>query len=127
MFADSTDPLNAYFTPPVGLGPPQPSAARAGLDKAYRIEAFDVCITEHKAICPQGKTSTQCSELTEQKSGKVTYRFEFGRQCRDCPARRVCIPKDQSHRTIVVGALHEILQQRRQEQQRRTQKINVEG
>src|SRR5258707_1555902 len=70
-----------------------------------------------KAICPAGKTSTQCSQLTEQKSGKVNYRFEFGRQCRDCPARSLCVPKDQPHRTIVVGALHEVLQQRRREQQ----------
>jgi transposase len=99
------------------MGPAQPSAARTGLDKAYRVEAFDVSITERKAICPAGKTSTQCSELTEQKSGKVTYRFEFGRQCRDCPARSLCVPSNQAHRTIVVGALHEILQQRRREQQ----------
>jgi transposase len=93
------------------MGPAQPSAARTGLDKAYRIEAFDVSISERKAICPAGKTSTQCSQLTEQKSGKVTYRFEFGRQCRDCPAKSLCVPKDQPHRTIVVGALHEVLQQ----------------
>ena len=99
------------------LGPAQPSASRAGLDKAYRIEAFDISIRERKAICPAGKSSTQCSELTEQKSGKITYRFEFGRQCRDCPAKRVCVPGTQSHRTIVVGALHETLQQRRREQQ----------
>ena len=99
------------------MGPAQPSAARSGLEKAYRIEAFDVSITERKSICPQGKSSTQCSELTEQKSGKVTYRFEFGRQCRDCPVRSLCVPKDQPHRTIVVGALHETLQQRRRQQQ----------
>jgi transposase len=99
------------------MGPAQPSAARADLDKAYRIEAFDVSITERKALCPAGKSSTQCSQLTEQKSGKVTYRFEFGRQCRDCPVRSLCVPKDQAHRTIVVGALHETLQQRRRQQQ----------
>src|SRR5260221_595727 len=99
------------------MGPAQPSAARTGLDKAYRIEAFDISISDRKAICPAGKTSTQCSQLTEQKSGKVNYRFEFGRQCRDCPARSPCVPKDQPHRTIVVGALHEVLQQRRREQQ----------
>ncbi len=99
------------------MGPAQPSAARTGLDKAYRIETFDVSITERKAVCPAGQSSRQCSQLTEQKSGKVTYRFEFGRQCRDCPARSLCVPKDQPHRTIVVGALHETLQQRRHQQQ----------
>jgi transposase len=108
------------------MGPAQPSAARAGLDKAYRIEAFDISITERKAICPEGKRSTQCSELTEQKSGKVTYRFEFGRQCQDCPARSLCVPKDQPHRTIVVGALHEVLQQRRREQQSPAFKLQMQ-
>jgi hypothetical protein len=99
------------------LGPAQPSGSRAGLDKGYRIEAFDISISERKAICPEGKSSTQCSELTEQKSGKITYRFEFGRQCRDCLVKRMCVPGAQPHRTIVVGALHETLQQRRREQQ----------
>jgi transposase len=99
------------------MGPAQPSASRADRDKAYRIEAFDVNITERKAVCPQGKTSTECSKLTERDSGKVTYRFEFGRQCRDCRARSLCVPPGQPHRMIRVGALHEILQQRRREQQ----------
>jgi transposase len=99
------------------MGPAQPSASRADRDKAYRIEAFDVNITERKAVCPQGKISTECSKLTERDSGKVTYRFEFGRQCRDCPARSLCVPPGQPHRMIRVGALHEILQQRRREQQ----------
>jgi hypothetical protein len=75
------------------MRPAQPSASRAERDKAYRIEAFDVNITERKAVCPQGKTSTECSKLTERDSGKVTYRFEFGRQCRDCSARSLCVPR----------------------------------
>lgn len=108
------------------MGPAQPSAARTGLAKAYRIEAFDISIIERKAICPEGKRSTQCSELTEQKSGKVTYRFEFGRQCRDCPTRSLCVPKDQPHRTIVVGALHEVLQQRRRERQSPAFKLQMQ-
>lgn len=99
------------------LGPAQPSAARKDLAKEYRIEAFDISITERKAVCPAGKTSTNCSKLTEEKSGKVSYRFEFGRQCHDCPYRLACVAKDQVHRTIVVGAYHEALQQRRREQQ----------
>jgi len=60
------------------VGPAQPSASRVRLAKEYRIEAFDISITERKAVCPDGKTSTNCSKLTEEKSGKVTYRFEFG-------------------------------------------------
>ena len=115
------------------LGPAQPSASRADLDPAYRIEAFDVCIGERKAICPEGKASRQCSQLVEQKSGKVKYRFEFGGQCRTCPVRSVCVPSDQPHRTIVVGALHDTLQRRRREQQspefkhRMHQRNGIEG
>jgi hypothetical protein len=52
------------------MGPAQPSASRAGLEQQYRIEAFDISITERKAVCPDGKTSTNCSKLTEDKSGK---------------------------------------------------------
>ena len=55
------------------VGPAQPSASRAGLAKEYRIEAFDISITERKALCPEGKTSTNCSKLTEEKSGSPGY------------------------------------------------------
>jgi Transposase DDE domain len=82
----------------------------------YRIEAFDVNIEQRKAVCPQGKISTECSKLTEGGSGKVTYRFEFGRQCRNCLLKARCVPQGQPHRMIRVGALHEVLQQRRREQ-----------
>jgi len=99
------------------MGPAQPSASRAGLEKQYRIEAFDISITERKAVCPDGKTSTNCSKLTEDKSGKITYRFEFGRQCQDCAHKAGCVPSAQAHRTILVGAHHEALQQRRRDQQ----------
>ena len=98
------------------VGPAQPSAARKDLAKEYRIELFDISTTERKALCPAGKTSTNCSKLTEEKSGKVSYRFEFGGQCHGCPQRAACVAKDQRHRTIVVGACHEALQQRRREQ-----------
>ena len=99
------------------MGPAQPSASRAGLEKAYRIEAFDISIAERKAVCPDGKTSTNCSKLTEEKSGKVSYRFEFGSQCHDCKLKGACLPSTQPHRTITVGTHHESLQQRRRDQQ----------
>jgi hypothetical protein len=83
----------------------------------YRIEAFDVNIEQRKAVCPQGKISTECSKLTERGSGKVTYRFEFGRQCGNCIVKDLCVPEGQPHRMIRVGALHEALQRRRREQQ----------
>jgi len=107
------------------MGPAQPSAARKDLEKEYRIEAFDIRIRERKAFCPAGKTSTNCSKLTEEKSGKVTYRFEFGSQCHDCVHRVGCVPSDQAHRTIAVGAYHEAIQQRRIEQQRREFRLRM--
>ena len=97
------------------MGPAQPPPTNK--TQVYRIDAFDVSITERKAVCPQGKTSTECSRLTEGDSGKVTYRFEFGRHCRNCALRKRCVPDGQTHRMIRVGALHESLQQRRREQQ----------
>ena len=98
------------------LGPAQPSPGVPKQPELYRIEAFDVSIKQRKAVCPQGKISTECSKLTEQNSRKVTYRFEFGRQCRHCPVKALCVPNGQAHRMIRVGALHEALQQRRREQ-----------
>jgi len=38
------------------------TASRVGLEKAYRIEAFDISITERKAVSPGGRTSTNCSK-----------------------------------------------------------------
>jgi transposase len=99
------------------VGPAQPSASRVRLAKEYRIEAFDISITERKAVCPDGKTSTNCSKLTEEKSGKVAYRFEFGSQCHSCPHKAACVASALPHRTILVGAYHEELQQRRRDQQ----------
>ena len=99
------------------VGPAQPSASRVRLAKEYRIESFDISITERKALCPDGKTSTNCSKLTEEKSGKVTYRFEFGSQCHSCPHKAACVQSALPHRTILVGAYHEELQQRRRDQQ----------
>jgi hypothetical protein len=98
------------------LGPAQPSPGVPKQPELYRIEVFDVSIKQRKAVCPQGKISTECSKLTEQDSGKVTYRFEFGRQCRNCAVKHLCVPDGQAHRMIRVGALHEALQQRRREQ-----------
>jgi hypothetical protein len=47
----------------------------------------------------------------------VSFRFEWSYHCRSCPLRSDCVPAKQSHRTIVVGQHHELLQQRRRHQQ----------
>ncbi len=99
------------------IGPAQPSANRFELKSAYRIEAFDINIAKRTARCPSGYASTQCSRLVEAKRQKVSFRFEWSYHCRSCPLRSECVPAKQSHRTIVVGQYHELLQQRRRDQQ----------
>ena len=95
------------------IGPAQPAPTKDG---RFNLEQFAVSVEERRAVCPAGKTSTQCSRLEEQETGKVTYRFEFSTHCHDCPLRQQCVGKDQRHRTITVGQHHTHLQARRREQ-----------
>jgi transposase len=96
----------------IGPAPPAPHK-----DGRFSVEDFQINVEERKAICPAGRTNTQCSRLEEEDGGKVSYRFEFSTQCHDCPLRERCLGKDQRHRTIRVGEHHTALQARRQEQQ----------
>jgi len=96
------------------VGPALPSRQVEG---RFTAADFQVNVEERKAICPAGKTNTQCSRLVEQSTGKVSYRFEFSTQCHDCSLRPQCLGKDQRHRSLVVGEHHTVLQARRQEQQ----------
>lgn len=96
------------------IGPAQPAPTKDG---RFNLEQFDVSVEQRRAVCPAGKTSTQCSRLQEEKTGKVTYRFEFGIHCHDCSLSQQCLGKDQRHRTITVGQYHTHLQARRREQQ----------
>jgi len=99
------------------IGPAQPSANRSGLGSAFRIEAFDIDIVKRRARCPSGFLSTQCSRIEESKRQKVSFRLEWSYHCRNCLLRSQCVPAGQPHRTIVVGQYHELLQQRRRDQQ----------
>ena len=57
-----------------------------------------------------------CSRLCEEKTGKVNYRFEWNSTlCGACPRRAECIAATQTHRTLVVGEYHTLLQARRRE------------
>jgi transposase len=95
------------------IGPAQPAPKKDG---RYSTEDFNVCVAERRAVCPAGKPNTQCSRLEEEKTGKVSYRFEWSSHCHDCPLRCRCLGKDQRHRTLVVGEHHDLLQARRREQ-----------
>jgi hypothetical protein len=95
------------------IGPAQPSGSKA---TGYRIEEFDICVEERRAICPAGRENTQCSRLEEKQSGKVSYRFEWSTHCHQCPLKEQCVGADQNHRTLAVGEHHTLLQERRREQ-----------
>jgi len=96
------------------IGPAQPAPRKEG---RFSVEDFAISVEERQAVCPDGKSSTQCSRLEEQATGQVSYRFEFSTHCHECPRRERCLGAGQRHRTVVVGAHHTVLQARRQEQQ----------
>lgn len=95
------------------LGPAQSSPHR---ENVLGTEEFDVDIAARRALCPAKKENTQCSRLEEKKSGKVSYRFEWSTHCHECELREKCVGVGQKHRSLVVGAHHNLLQARRREQ-----------
>lgn len=95
------------------MGPAQPPAKTG--KSAFKSDAFDIEVEQRRATCPGGHASTQCSQLEEEKTGKVNYRFEWSTHCRDCQLRAQCVPDGQKHRTLVVGQYHTPLQARRRQ------------
>jgi hypothetical protein len=95
-------------------GPMAPPPRKAG---RFSSEDFDVSVAQRQAICPAGQTSTNCSRLEEQKSGAVSYRFEWNNTlCGSCAQRARCLGTRQKHRTLVVGQHHDTIQARRKAQ-----------
>jgi transposase len=96
------------------VGPAQSSPKR---DARLASEDFTVQIQKRQATCPAGQTSTNCSRLEEEQSGKINYRFEWNKSlCAACPLRERCLGQNQTHRTLLVGEHHDTLQARRHEQ-----------
>jgi transposase len=95
------------------MGPAQPAPANKG---RYTTEDFNIQVEERKAICPAGRTNTQCSRVEDRKTGSITYDFEWSWECENCPLRGQCVAPDQKHRRIQVGQHHTALQARRKEQ-----------
>ena len=93
-----------------------PAQAAPGKEGRFSAADFQINVEARTALCPAGKTSTQCSRLVVAATGKVSYRFEFSTQCHGCPLRAQCLGQDQPHRTVAVGEHHTGLQARRQEQ-----------
>lgn len=96
------------------MGPAQP--APQNKEGRYTTADFEIQVEERKAICPARRTSTQCSRVEDQKSGSVTYRFEWSWECENCALRGKCVAPEQKHRIISVGQHHTPLQARRKEQ-----------
>lgn len=93
-------------------GPAPPPGGR----QEFTSEHFQVDIEGRKAICPAGHASTNCSRLTEESTGNVSYRMEWNQSlCRECPSAQKCIGKNQEHRTLTVREFHMHLQKRRNE------------
>lgn len=86
-------------------------------DGRFGSEHFDVAVEQRQALCPAGQKNAQCSSLLEQATGRLSYRFEWKTSvCAACALRAQCINPKHSHRTLVVGEHHTVLQQRRREQ-----------
>ena len=95
-------------------GPMQPAPTKEG---RVSSETFDVSVAQRRAVCPAGQNSTNCSRLQEQQTGAVNYRFEWNKSlCTACEKRTQCLGPGQTHRTLLVGEHHDLVQARRQEQ-----------
>jgi hypothetical protein len=112
------------------IGPALPSQRHKG---CFPSEDFDVDIAARKAVCPAGKTSSQCSLIRDSHQDKEYYRFEWGSQCEECPLQSRCTTSKSGRRILSVGIHHDLLQQRRrdmktEEFQARTRQRNaIEG
>jgi transposase len=95
-----------------------PAPASPDRGKVFPVDRFDVRVEERRAVCPAGQSSTNCSRLQEKETGKVAYRIEWNTTvCQACPLRGECLSDEQTHRTILVGEWHTLLQARRREMQ----------
>jgi hypothetical protein len=93
------------------LGPTRPDPHKG----AYNADAFVVDVQNERAVCPQGKTSTQCSHIKDGYMGSEYYRLEWGSQCDDCPVQKQCTRAKSGRRMLVVGLRHDLIQERRRE------------
>lgn len=95
-----------------------PAPASPDRGKIFTVEAFDVHVEERYAVCPAGQISSNCSRLEAQSTGKVDFRIEWSKPvCSTCLLQTKCVSVGQDHRTVVVGELHSLLQDRRREMQ----------
>jgi hypothetical protein len=87
----------------------------SGKPAGYRQTDFELDFTTQQATCPEGRISAVWYERP-QPDGYVGAEIQFKAQCKGCPARTQCAP-GKSGRTLNINPYHEILSQRRAEQE----------
>jgi len=93
------------------LGPTRPDPHKG----PYNADGFVVDVESKRAVCPQGKTSTQCSCIKDSYMGTEYYRLEWGSQCDGCPVQKECTRAKSGRRMLVVGLRHDLVQKRREQ------------
>lgn len=93
------------------LGPTRPDPHKG----PYNADGFVVDVANQRAVCPQGKTSTQCSLISDSHMGTEYYRLEWGSQCDGCPVQKQCTRAKSGRRMLVVGLRHDLVQKRREQ------------
>lgn len=93
------------------LGPTRPDPHKG----PYNADGFHVDIDKLQAVCPQGKTSTQCSRIRDTYMGTEYYRIEWASQCDCCPVQKQCTRSKSGRRILVVGLRHDLVEKRREE------------
>jgi transposase len=93
------------------LGPTRPDPHKG----PYNADGFVVDVENQRAVCPQGKTSTQCSHIHDSHMGTEYYRLEWGSQCDGCPVQKQCTRAKSGRRMLVVGLRHDLVQKRREQ------------
>ena len=93
------------------LGPTRPDPHKG----PYNADGFIVDVENRRAVCPQGKTSTQCSRIKDSYMGTEYYRLEWASQCDSCPVQKQCTRSKSGRRMLVVGLRHDLVQKRREQ------------
>ena len=94
-----------------------PAAAPPHSGTRFGSDSFAVDILNRTAVCPNGKTSCECSRIAESGRQAVYYYFVWSKSdCETCPMAKRCLSKRKlgQRRTLQVGEKHMIVQTRRQ-------------
>ncbi|MEI7483030.1 MAG: transposase [Elusimicrobiota bacterium] len=79
----------------------------------YTADVFQVNVEQRYAVCPAGKTSTQCARVVAKKTRDITYRFKWCGLCQSCAMKELCLHKGERHRVLRVNEHHTLTQARR--------------